>query len=69
MRPELDIYGVYIPSLAVLAIVSFALCTAFERLLARLGFYRFVWHRSLFNAALYIITLWLAFYISKDFPL
>ncbi len=69
MRPELDLYGVYIPSLAALAVVSFVLCTAFERWLARLGFYRLVWHRPLFNAALYLITLWLTFYISKDLPL
>jgi hypothetical protein len=57
MRPEIDIYGVFIPTLGAIAFVSFLLNGLLRRLLAATGFYRMVWHRPLFDTALYVCIL------------
>ncbi|GEP12383.1 DUF1656 domain-containing protein [Methylobacterium gnaphalii] len=57
MTSELDIYGVFIPSLAAWMLIAFLVCVALSRLLTFTGFYRFVWHRPLFDLALYIVVL------------
>lgn len=54
---EFDIYGVYFPALAVLAAIAFVLQLAITRLLDTCGVYRFVWHRALFDPAMYVILL------------
>ncbi|MDF3881948.1 DUF1656 domain-containing protein [Cupriavidus basilensis] len=54
---EIDVYGVFVPTLLALMLVTFAITTCMRVLLARLGFYRLVWHRSLFNLAIYLIVL------------
>ncbi|MDK2857811.1 MAG: hypothetical protein PWQ29_798 [Verrucomicrobiota bacterium] len=59
MKPVINLYGIYIPTLAVLAVTAFVLTTVVERLLVRFDFYRFVWHRPLFNTAMYLIILWI----------
>ncbi|MGC0151230.1 DUF1656 domain-containing protein [Chromobacterium vaccinii] len=57
MIGEIDFYGVYLPSLLLLMLIAFAVFGALRHALARLGLYRVVWHRSLFNFALYVIVL------------
>ncbi len=57
MIGEFDIYGVYFPAFAVFAGIAFLLQIAFKRLLDVSGVYRFVWHRPLFDLALYVILL------------
>lgn len=57
MKPELDIYGVFIPTLALLALVAYLLNTALRRLLDRTGFYNLVWHRPLFDLAMLVCIL------------
>ncbi|VVE17538.1 DUF1656 domain-containing protein [Pandoraea anhela] len=57
MSGEIDIYGVFVPTLLALMVVAFVLTGALRFVLARMGFYRLVWHRSLFNLAVYIIAL------------
>lgn len=57
MSGEIDIYGVFIPTLLVLMVVAFALTGVLRFVLARTGFYKLVWHRSLFNLAVYVIAL------------
>ncbi|MGO4330914.1 DUF1656 domain-containing protein [Cupriavidus sp. 2TAF22] len=57
LSAEIDVYGVFVPSLLALMLVSFAMTACLRALLARAGFYRLVWHRSLFNLALYLIVL------------
>jgi hypothetical protein len=52
---EFDIYGVFVPALLVFAIVAFLLVLVLRRLLDAIGFYRFVWHRPLFDLALGVI--------------
>ena len=57
MMGEFDIYGVYFPLFIVVVVVAFALQLAVRRLFDRLGVYRFVWHRPLFDLAIYVILL------------
>lgn len=57
MVGELDIYGVYFRAFAVFAAIVFVLQLAVKRLLDAHGIYRFVWHRALFDLALYVILL------------
>ena len=57
MRGELDIYGVFIPALLAWAIIGFIASLFVRRLLAKLGFYKYVWHRPLFDIALLIILI------------
>jgi hypothetical protein len=57
MPGEISIYGVYIPSLLVWMLAAFVITSVARAVLARAGFYKLVWHRSLFNLALYAIVL------------
>lgn len=57
MIGEIELYGVYFPSLLLLMLIAFATTGVLRFVLERLGLYRIVWHRSLFNFALYVIVL------------
>ena len=57
MIGEFDIYGVYFPAFAILAAIALLLQLAINRFLNALGFYRWVWHRALFDLAIYVILL------------
>jgi hypothetical protein len=52
---EFDIYGVFVPALLIFAVVALLLTLVLTRLLEAIGFYRFVWHRPLFDLALGVI--------------
>jgi hypothetical protein len=55
---EFDIYGVYFPAFAVFAAIALLLQVfVINRLLNAVGFYRLVWHRALFDLAVYVILL------------
>jgi protein AaeX len=54
---EFDIYGVYFPAFAIFAAIAFLLQVVVKRLLGAFGFYRLVWHRALFDLAIYVILL------------
>jgi protein AaeX len=54
---EFDIYGVYFPAFAVFAAIALLLQIVINRLLGAFGFYRLVWHRALFDLAIYVILL------------
>ncbi len=57
MIGEFDIYGVYFPVFVVVAAIAFFLQLAVKRLLDAFAVYRFVWHRPLFDLAVYVILL------------
>ncbi len=57
MRSELDLFGVFVPGLLCCGLVAFVLNAGLRRVLAYAGIYRFVWHRALFDLALFIIVL------------
>jgi hypothetical protein len=54
---EFDIYGVYFPIFVVFAGIALVLLLVIKRLLDAFAFYRFVWHRPLFDLAVYVILL------------
>jgi hypothetical protein len=54
MTAELDIYGVFVPALFAWLLLAYGVHLILSRVLARVGFYRLVWHRPLFDASLYV---------------
>jgi hypothetical protein len=57
MSGELNFHGIFFPTLLLLALVALALRVVLGRILSAVGFYRWVWHRALFDLALFVI-LW-----------
>lgn len=57
MIEEIDIYGVFLPSLLVWMVLAFVLAQAVRWALSRAGAYAHIWHRPLFDIALYVIIL------------
>ena len=57
MRGELDIYGIFIPALLAWAILGFVASIFVRRMLAKIGFYKYVWHRPLFDIALVVVMI------------
>lgn len=54
MPREIAIFDVYVPALVLLLIAGAALTWMVDRLCARAGLYRVVWHPSLFRASLLV---------------
>jgi len=57
MIGELDVSGIFLPTLLVMMVVTYVLFLGVHGVLNRLHFYRLVWHRALFNVALYAVLL------------
>ena len=58
MIGELNIDGVFLPSLLLVAVFAFCLTTVVRLSLRRLNLYRFIWHAGLFDVALFVVVLW-----------
>lgn len=57
MFHTVELFGFYLSPLAFWAAGAVIPFVAVRCLLRRYGAYRFIWHRSLFNLALYILLL------------
>ena len=57
MTSDLDIYGVFVPALFAWLLIALGISLLLRRVLTWSGFYRFVWHRPLFDVALYVVLL------------
>ena len=57
MMGEIDVYGVFLPTLAFLMLFAFLASLPLRGVLRACGFYRLVWHPPLFDLALYVILL------------
>jgi hypothetical protein len=68
MLGEVDLYGVYLPSLLPMLAIAYVVSTLLRVALARLGLYRRLWHPFLFNLALYVIVLGFATFLVSDWP-
>jgi uncharacterized protein DUF1656 len=66
MRYEIDIAGVLVPTLLLWLIVAYGLSLLLRALLQRMGFYRLVWHRALFDLAIYACILGGVVYLSSE---
>ncbi|WP_347558976.1 DUF1656 domain-containing protein [Robbsia sp. KACC 23696] len=67
MIGEFDIYGVFVPELLVWMLLTYGLLRICSMVFARLGVYRRVWHRSVFDLGIYVILLGLVVYVSYMF--
>jgi Protein of unknown function (DUF1656) len=52
---EVNLSGVYLPAALLWAGIAFLFSTLISRTLSRMGFYALVWHRALFDAALFVL--------------
>lgn len=57
MIGEVDIGGIFLSTLLGFMAIAYALFLVVHAVLNRLHFYRLVWHRALFNIALYTVLL------------
>ena len=58
MIGETSFFGMYLPWIMLLAAGALPAMWLVRRLLAATGFYRWVWHPSLFDMALYLLVLY-----------
>jgi protein AaeX len=57
MNSELNIAGIYMAPIVLYAIVALPIFLMLRVILARVGFWRLVWHPALFETALYLSIL------------
>ena len=57
MIGEFDFDGVFFSPLLLYAVVALVLSAVLRRVLAMAGFYKLVWHRALFDFALFVVLL------------
>jgi hypothetical protein len=61
----IDIYGVLVPALLLWIIVAYILSAILRRLMQRFDLYRLVWHRALFDFAIFVCLLGVVVYLSE----
>lgn len=69
MRYEIDLYGVLMPSLMLWLVITYAVGAVLRMLFERIGVYRYVWHRALFDLAIYVCLLGGVVYLSSGLSL
>ena len=57
MIGEIDILGVFVPSILVLMLIAYLVNIGIRWVLTHIGFYRLVWHRSIFDLGIYVLVL------------
>lgn len=57
MTHPIDIYGVFLPGFAVLALLALVITNLLRKGLAWAHIYKWIWHRPLFDLALYVSVL------------
>ncbi len=67
MRYELDLFGVLAPSLLLWLVVAYGLLALLRAGFERTGLYRAVWHRALFDLAVYVCLLGGLVYLSSEY--
>ncbi|WFU69491.1 DUF1656 domain-containing protein [Bradyrhizobium sp. CB2312] len=65
MRYVIDIYGVLVPALLLWIIIAYALSAVQRRFMQRFDLYRLVWHRALFDFAIFVCLLGGVVYLSE----
>jgi len=65
MRYEIDLFGILVPALLLWLVITYVIGALLRGLLERSGLYRFVWHRALFDLALYVCLLGGVVYLSS----
>ncbi|WP_398467216.1 DUF1656 domain-containing protein [Tardiphaga sp.] len=65
MKYQIDLFGVLLPSLMLWLVITYAIGALLRPVLERADVYRFVWHRALFDLALYVCLLGGVVYLSS----
>jgi hypothetical protein len=65
MTGEFDIYGVFVPALGAWVLLAYAIFLLTSRVLNWGGIYRYVWHRPLFDLALYVLLLGIIVFLAR----
>lgn len=66
MKFEADIAGIFVPTLLLWVLVTYAICALLRPLAEKAGLYRLVWHRALFDLALYVCVLGGVVYLCSE---
>ena len=69
MIGEFDVAGVFIPAIVIWALLSMAAGAVVRQVFAATRFYRLVWHRGLFDLALFFILWGLVAFMGNHFGL
>ena len=57
MIGEIDIFGVFVPApLVLMLLIAYLINIVVRAVLERVGFYRLVWHRSIFDLGIYVFV-------------
>ena len=67
MRYEIDLFGVLMPALLLWLVIAYAFTALLRLALKRTGLYRLVWHRALFDAAVFVCLLGGLVYLSSEY--
>ncbi|MGB4440904.1 DUF1656 domain-containing protein [Stenotrophomonas maltophilia] len=65
---ELDVAGVFFSPLMLCLLIGFLGRVLVSRLMAALGWYRYVWHRTLFDLSIFLLLVGLGFAILVAAP-
>jgi uncharacterized protein DUF1656 len=57
MSAEISIFGIFVPSILLCAVIAYATTAVIARGLRATGGYRYVWHQSLFNLSIFVCLL------------
>jgi protein AaeX len=60
MIGEVEIGGVFLPTILVAGITGFLATLAARRILRVVAAYKFIWHAGLFDVAMFVVMWWLA---------
>jgi hypothetical protein len=66
MIGEVSIYGLFMPPLLLLTLAALVVSKLLNAVLARVGFYRAVWHPALFELSLFVIVLGALTYFTRN---
>jgi protein AaeX len=66
MIGEVSIYGLFVPPLLLLTLAALVVCRLLNLVLAKVGFYRAVWHPALFDLSLFVIVLGALTYYTRN---
>jgi hypothetical protein len=67
MIGEVDIFGVFVPAVLVLMLIAYLINVVIGKVLSRIGFYRLVWHRSIFDLGIYVFVLAAVVFVSHRY--
>lgn len=67
MKYEIDVFGVLVPSLLLWFVLAYLLLALVRAGLERTAFYGAVWHRALFDLAVFVCILGVLVYVSSEY--